>query len=263
MLSRAQLLEPVRTFYGVLRELRPATIWKEVQYRTGRVPDAFPFPPPRLIRLVIGSGMISTFIESGKTITQSLASNLSKNGIDIGGFRTILDFGCGCGRLIRHLRFLQDTRLYGTDCNGELVEWCRRHLDFAQFDINALSPPLRYDSGSMDFVYARSVFTHLDERLQMAWMEELRRVLGSGGVFYFTTHGSAATASLSREQRCAFSSGELVVVNPVAQGTNLCTCFHPFAFVREKLVKGFELVDFVPGYKEEHRMQDVYIVRKE
>jgi ubiquinone/menaquinone biosynthesis C-methylase UbiE len=59
---------------------------------------------------------------------------------------------------------------------------------FAQFEVNGLAPPLAYEANHFDFIYALSVFTHLPESLQTAWMSELARVLKPGGYLLMTTH---------------------------------------------------------------------------
>ena len=58
------------------------------------------------------------------------------------------------------------------DINPKAVEWCRSHLDFAEVALNEIEPPLPYPAQMFDFVYALSVFTHLDEDLQHAWLRE-------------------------------------------------------------------------------------------
>jgi len=62
-----------------------------------------------------------------------------------------------------------------------------RPIPFAEFDINALSPPLVYGEGSFGLIYTFSVFTHLSEALQVSWLAELSRVLKPGGYLLLTT----------------------------------------------------------------------------
>ena len=152
-------------------------------------PDKLSLPPQRLIWLVAWSPWADNFIKSGELSALEMMQFLGECGIEISEFTSILDFGCGCGRVTRFLRGLDRARIHGSDYNPRLVSWCKENLTFAEFDTNDQAPPLRYESDSFDFIFMGSVFTHLDEELQKAWMNELKRVLAPGGYIYFTTHG--------------------------------------------------------------------------
>ena len=89
---------------------------------------------------------------------------------------SVLDFGCGCGRVTRYWSGFAGS-VAGSDIDGPAVAWCRSNLAFARFEQNRLEPPLAFERESFDLVYALSVFTHLTGELQLAWRDELRRVL--------------------------------------------------------------------------------------
>lgn len=193
---------------------------------------------------------------------ESIHDVLRRNGVAADALKSILDYGCGCGRVIRHWPFDGAARLFGTDQNPRLIEWCQHHLPFASFDVNDLRPPLRYGNEAFDLVYALSVFTHMTEDLQLLWMEELRRVLRPGGYLLMTTHGASYLNQLDPAQQAEFRSGQLVVRNTEFAGSNECGAFHPEQYVREKLIDGFEVLDFVPEGAKGNPTQDVYLLRK-
>jgi SAM-dependent methyltransferase len=244
------------------------TYCRNMRYQTFVAPDGLPIPPPDLHALVSGnpdSDVTDLFVK-GRLCADWLVRLLEKNRHDLDTFRAVLDFGCGCGRVLRHFHFLKNARLCGTDYNPMLIDWCRRNLPFAEFKVNHLQPPLDYDDGEFDLVYAYSVFTHLPEALQDSWMKELGRILAIGTFLLISTHGERYTAHLSPAARERFQRGDLIVTNASRAGQNACTTYHPFVYVRDRLAKGFEIVEYVPGHIVNAGMetieQDVYLLKK-
>lgn len=234
---------------------------RNAPYWMGRSPDGLPLPPSLLIYLVAGTPEIPWFLEGGRRAAESIRTTLGKNGVDIGRIRSVLDFGCGCGRVTRHWASL-DAKVFGTDVNREAIEWCRKKLPFGHFEANGPNPPLPYEAGTFDLVYALSVFTHLTAELQRPWMEELLRVTSQGGHVLFSTHGTRYLKDLTPEQQEQFTAGRLVVRNEEAAGSNRCGAYHPLTYVRETLTAGFRLVDVVLEGALGNPYQDLYLVSK-
>jgi SAM-dependent methyltransferase len=115
----------------------------------------------------------------------------------------ILDFGCGPGRILSRLARREPAwRFFGCDIDHEAIEWAKRSLGgVARFEATDPHPPLPYPAESFDAVYAISVFTHLDEALQLAWLAELGRILRPGGALVATTHGPATFAACDAQER--------------------------------------------------------------
>ena len=146
--------------------------------------------------------------------------------------------------------------------SSRAVEWCRANLPFARFEINRLDPPLEFEDESFDLVYALSVFTHLTDELQLAWRDELRRVLGPGGSLLLTTHGSSYVPRLDTSERKRFERGELVVRWGDVPGTNLCSAYHPERYLRETFARGFAFVELEPEGARGNPTQDLVLLRK-
>ena len=262
-LQRAGLLGAAARAHELLTAARWYTRrWRARQYRTS-LPDGLPVPPMRLIIRVAGWGDLGWFFESGQRGAECIRGVLEKNGIAFAGLRTILDFGCGCGRVLRHWAGVRTATVYGSDYNAALIRWCRRHLTFARFETNDLAPPLRFGDATFDLIYAFSVFTHLPEALQIQWMAELRRVLRPGGYLIISTHGERYVRALSPEQRAAFAAGRLVVQYAAAAGTNVCGAYDPPAYVRAHLARGFDVIDYVPEGAQGNPSQDLYLMQKQ
>lgn len=225
-------------------------------------PDGFPLPPAKLIVLVTGSFDSVWYIESGHLAIGSMRSALEDAGVEPGDFRSILDFGCGCGRVIRHWPPLTQATLCGTDTNTKLVEWCCRHLPFGKFQLNCLQPPLDYADKQFDFAYALSVLTHMPEELQQPWINELWRVLRPGGYLLVTTQGAEYISKLTRSERDHYRQGHPVVRYREAAATNLCSVYHPEQYVRERLAQKFSIMMCRPRAAAGNGNQDLYLLRR-
>ncbi|HEY1186685.1 MAG TPA: class I SAM-dependent methyltransferase [Gemmata sp.] len=220
-----------------------------------------PLPPEVLRLMVAGTDDPEWFVTAGRRAAESLTTLLARNGIDIERCGSVLDFGCGCGRVIRHLLHLP-AALHGCDSNPIGVEWCAGHLPAGRFAVNALESPLPYDAGAFDLVYAFSVFTHLPLELQRHGMRELRRVLKPGGVLVLSLHGGALRGKLTRAERADYRAGRLVVRGADLAGTNHCATFHPPEFVRTVLADGFEVLDHAREGAKGNPPQDAWVLRR-
>jgi SAM-dependent methyltransferase len=222
--------------------------------------DGLPVPPAVLRMRVAGTGNYRWFLQGSERAAAGIRAALSRQGKSIGQFDGILDFGCGCGRVIRQWKGV--ARLHGCDTSDEAIAWCRDHLPFADFAVNGPEPPLRHADESLEFVYALSVFTHLARGQQRAWMRELRRILKPGGLLLLTTHGNAFADQLSADERVRYEAGDLVVRWDGVAGSNLCSAFHPDAYLRGPFSIGFEMLELKPQGALGNPPQDQTLLRK-
>jgi ubiquinone/menaquinone biosynthesis C-methylase UbiE len=177
----------------------------------------------------------------------------------------ILDWGCGPGRVVRHLPGILDEncRISGTDYNKTTIEWCRKNIQKVFFSENELSPPLRFDNESIDIVYGISIFTHLSEEMHQAWIRELSRILKSGGLLLITTQGEAFSTKLTRREKEIFEKGHLVIRGKTKEGHRTYSAFQPEIYMR-KLFGNFEILEMIKGevLNNNKPQQDVWILRK-
>lgn len=248
LLAGARLIGPAFRAYERAVSLRPR--------RRLRV-DGPPLPPRRLMVRVAGTADADWFLRSGRAAYDAIAAHVS-----LGAGASVLDFGCGCGRVTRYWSDFPG-RVCGSDLNLDAVEWCRANLPFASFLRNGLEPPLDVEGASVDLVYALSVFTHLTEELQLAWRDELRRVLRPGGRLLLTTHGRSYLPRLDDRERERFERGELVVRWGDIAGTNLCSAYHPERFLRETLAAGFTFLELEPEGARGNPTQDLVLLRRD
>lgn len=233
-----------------------------------RAPDGLPLPPASLRVLVSGDADPNAFLETGRAHNDFIRALLGANGIDVTTLDSILDLGCGCGRVTRWWQDVDGPTIHGCDYNPKLVAWCRSGLPFARVVRNELLPPLPYEAATLDHVYAISVFTHLTEAQQDLWLSELARVVRPGGTVLFTVMGEFYAERLSGPERERFDAGEVVTRFEGLSGTNMCATYHPPAYVtRRMLGERFELLDSVQPLSEPERTadrlgQDSYLIRR-
>lgn len=218
-------------------------------------------PPKKLIHLVAGTDDILWFLKKGRQGIEDITNVLRKNHLNIAQFDAILDFGCGCGRVMRHFKF--PNKIFGTDYNQELIDWNKKNIPFGEFETNLSYPPLKYKNSQFDFIYSFSVFTHLVESQQAEWMKELSRVLKPGGYLLISVHGEYfyQTFNLNPGDMEKIKNGQLVVTGG-KPGSNQCCAAHPEKYVRDQLSKGFEIIDFIPKGATTCAYQDIYLLRK-
>jgi SAM-dependent methyltransferase len=259
LLRRLGLLERVFRLYESLlaREWRSAILPKGAEV----TPDGLRVPPKGLrVRAGPRAADASFFLETGVRDFEMIVDALSRDGVEVERFRAVLDFGCGGGRVMRHWHRLEGPTIHGCDLSQEQIDWCRRNLTFAQFTRNELRPPLVYPGGTFDLVYAFSVFTHLPEELQLAWMEEFLRVIRPGGYLLISTHGEPYLDRLTKAEREHFASGRQVVLYEEGAGTGLCSAYTPAGYVERVLGRSFRYVSFLPtaaSGQDAHLMQKV------
>jgi SAM-dependent methyltransferase len=234
----------------------------DVETYTYKAPDGLAFPPPELMRLVghhQRRRIFERFYSIGAQWAARIRALLADQGVDIAELEAILDFGCGCGRTIRHWKELDKPKIYGCDYNPAPIDWCRQNLPFGEFVNNDVGPPLPFPDESFDFAYALSVFTHLMPDLQSPWIGELRRVMKPGGVLLVSVVGAGrAKADLDAENHKRFLAGELVVREP---GSEERLVYHPERYIYETLARELSVLTFLPS-PGSHRGQDIVLFGK-
>lgn len=260
--SKLGVLPSVFAVYRWVRELTPGQLLANRRARERERPSGVPIPPGRLRYLSTTTRELAPFLNGGRATAESLRAALARSGSPLEGMSDVLDFGCGCGRLLREWGRPDAVKFYGCDYNPLGVAWIATNLPWVSATVNRLEPPLPYTDASFDFVYALSVFTHLPLQLQATWMAELGRVIRPGGVLAITTMGKAFAQSLSPDERGQFDAGKIVVRDASLAGTNLCAVYHPRQHATEHSWRGFEIVDFQPSFAPPDVIQDLYLLRR-
>lgn len=209
-------------------------------------------PPAELRYRVSSSPDAQNFITIGKKCAADIQAALRQGGYELASFDRVLDFGCGCGRTLIHIKELAPGAQFdGTDIDKPAIDWCKQNLRFGTFRVGQASPPTDYAPDTFDFIYAISVFTHLDEDFQFRWLEELRRIAKPEGVLLLTVD-----SSLVGDKEFVFQRSYEDGLFPAWYQN----AFHSEQYVREKYARYFEVLGYFPKGMNEH--QDVVLLRK-
>ncbi|MES1218885.1 MAG: class I SAM-dependent methyltransferase, partial [Bacteroidota bacterium] len=145
------------------------------------------------------------YYEDGKNSAEEIVALLSKYFDFSIPQNKVLDWGCGPGRIVRHLPcLLQYSEIFGTDYNENYIQWCQYHLPQIEFFQNSINPPMSFSNSFFDIVLGLSIFTHLSEKNHHQWIGELYRVVKLGGVVLITTQGDAFRSKLTAYEKELF-----------------------------------------------------------
>lgn len=125
---------------------------------------------------------------------------------------SLLDFGCGIGNSIRHLRHaFPDAQLHGADPSGESIQLAvRSHAHDAAFrTIDGAALP--YPDDSFDIVQAACVFHHIRPDERSAWMGEIGRVLKPGGSIFAFEHNVLNPLTVKAVLDCPFDEDAILL----------------------------------------------------
>jgi SAM-dependent methyltransferase len=123
-----------------------------------------------------------------------------------------LDFGCSSARAVRLLAaWRPDVRWAGCDPNGAAIEWAREHLSGIELFASPQHPPLPLEPGSLQLVYAISIWSHFAAGAALRWYDEMHRVLAPGGLLAFTAHGLDSVGHFLRQGAMRYADGSACV----------------------------------------------------
>ena len=198
-------------------------------------------------------------IEAAKWLKDHLKKHIELND------KKILDWGCGPGRIIRHLPSIINNgcEFYGTDYNKKSIDWCKANLQGIEFHNNSLAAKLPYPDNFFDVIYGISIFTHLSEQMHYDWYVELYRILDLGGIMFLTTQGDNFKVKLTGPELEKYNRNQLVIRGNVKEGHRTFSAFHPQKFMRT-LFENVEILKHITDKPEIGKWlpQDIWIIKK-
>jgi|SRR5581483_1598094 len=230
--------------------------------------SSYQIPSQDLLIQILGKDATAeSYLRGGFVVACGIKESLAAIGRNFSEFRSILDFGCGSGRVLRWFEGRKDASLRGVDISEEAIDWCKENLVFAEFVKCNPMPPLPYKDEQFDLIYGISVLTHLDETFQFAWLEELNRILRPGGILMSTIHGdNKARMDLSPSEKAIYQDlGFLYKRVSMNGGVDNGPDFYQVAYHSKKYVEQvwsryFKILGYI-GHGAMH-VQDLIVMEK-
>jgi len=159
----------------------PDTLWANLVFGVASLP---PLPPEDLQRRWCGNAGAALAIQSCE-FYQLLKSAVARYSLKPYASASVLDFGCGWGRLTRLVaKDLPASQIYGCDPDEEILKWCA-HVPgtFARSEHRPRAIPFDV---KFDLAFAFSVFTHLGPQTHHEALGALHRSLADDGLLVVT-----------------------------------------------------------------------------
>ncbi len=159
---------------------------------------------------------IEYYLRAGRSAVAVLRQTLEAAQRSPGSIDRVIDYGCGYGRVLRHLpSFLPSADFVACDLDAEAVAFCRRA--FAATGVVAPTEPADLELPTADLVWGGSVFTHLPAEPAQILFDRLGHSLRPGGVLVFSFHGHFAFAHLDTLFGGAYADQAEAIPAEVAQ----------------------------------------------
>jgi SAM-dependent methyltransferase len=177
----------------------------------------------------------------------------------------ILDWGCGFGRVSRHLhRFAPAAEVLGADIDAENLTWMAANEPHVKPVTSDISGHIDLPDESVDIVFGISVMTHLRVDVMKIWLKELCRIVKGDGLLLLTVAGAGSLAFTSswikpeqyaewrREGRIVFDNNGAVDSDIGGENYYVQSKINE-ASLREIWSEFVDVVDFIPtvfGYQD-------------
>ena len=130
---------------------------------------------------------LASFLGTGREEARMLAGELAGHGLPASGYRHCLEFGCGVGRVTRHLAALA-RRVTGIDVSAPHLVLARDHLageGVENVELAQITAPDGADLPACDLLYSRIVLQHNPPPVMLFLLRRLLAAIEPGGVGVF------------------------------------------------------------------------------
>lgn len=126
--------------------------------------------------------------------------------------RSVLDFGCGTGGSIPHLkRLLANAELTGVDVSEKSLKIASERFAAAATYRLFDGQVLPFTDNCFDLVFTACVFHHIPEAAHISLLSEIRRVLTPGGAFIIYEHNPHNPLTVRVVNSCPFDKHAVLI----------------------------------------------------
>ena len=219
-----------------------------------------PIPPNELL-YETGQINYQWYWESGKEAAAEIASFCHH--FQLTHPHQILDWGCGVGRVTRHLpEFFSEATITGTDINQKNIDWLNAHCPGIQWLITDEITKRTFIS--FDLIIGISVLTHIPTTEQTNCLQLLHHLLEEDGLAYISTRGSHYDAELSTEEKKQLSARGMLTCGGKDPGSRAMRTYHTPTGMQTLLGSHFDLLLYYDGKKFPGILggQDLWLIKK-
>lgn len=252
-----EILTDRHKFHNEIRKVWIPRTAFDVQERNCNLPDH------RNMRRVVGSKVnaqmflisgFTTFLQIDRIVAQYFSKRITQ-------FNAVVDWGVGCGRVIRHffesapklgLPFVNQ-ELHGFDIDRVNIDWCNENLPNGSYQLVDMSGGFNVGDDTVDLLYGISVMTHLSESDQLRWLSEIRRIVRPGGCVILSIHAEACYYS-NYDQVSLYFVEKLGIFDSLVDptlgkdtSTNYRVTFHSRDYIKDVWGRYFTILDVIPG----------------
>ncbi|WP_232065956.1 class I SAM-dependent methyltransferase [Mycobacterium heidelbergense] len=136
---------------------------------------------------------VQVYHRIAQEIVSRLGRSLNEAGRDWDTLGSVLEVGCGYGRIVRELRnAVPADRIYVSDVIDEGARFTASEFGAKQIPAD---PGPEWD-GRFDLIYLLSVYSHMHRLAVADHLRRMQDLLAPGGVLVFTTHGRFSAENL-------------------------------------------------------------------
>ena len=136
------------------------------------------------------AGDVNHYFSAGRSGLVCIERALATRGEDSGDPARILDFPCGYGRVLRHVRAaFPQSEITACDLSLDAVDFCRDRFGATAVYSNEDPSRISLPRDSFDLIWVGSLLTHFDAPRWNVFLTFFRSLLKPGGVLVFSTHG--------------------------------------------------------------------------